>query len=946
MNNFSIKDLFLLTIISIVGINNLYADDKPYDALIRELISKMTIEEKINQLSSEDTKPIERLGLVRYNWHNEAMHGIVYSPATIFPHCITQAASWDRNYIVEMAEAISDEAQVTFRRTKGEFGLNFWSPNVNMTRDPRWGRNQETYGEDPYFISEFAYLFITSMQGHDPKYMKTICSPKHFFAHSGPEKKQHSFNAIISKKDLYETYLPPFKTAIDDAKAGSFMTAFIAINGVPMHANSYFIDTVVRKQWGFDGYVTSDCWGVPMTAWEFGYTHSNQEATAKCLKAGVDLECGITYHDHMKLTLENGLIEEKDIDTAVYRILRAKYRLGIIGNSSDNPYNNIPDSVLRCQKHLDLALRGSQESIVLLENKNNILPIKKNQSRVFITGPYSNQPWQLFGSYHGYFEGWEDKVIRILKAFQDKNEDKSKINYLYTCDDIGSITLVLDSTKVKTADGKPGFMGEYFSNPELKGEPTHVRIDNKINFDWKYDAPFEDMPIDTFSVRWTGYITPDTTDYYTFRFTSDDGSDLFINDSLINNSWTFNKRDYRRAVIKLDSGKTYKITMAYHDLYWDAMVQLGMGNTTTWDTELEKRIDSVAKISDVIVFAGGISAELESEHTDLIIDGFDHGDRTHLELPLVQRKFIKALHKTGKPVILTLLNGSCIGLNWEKENLAAIVEAFYPGEYGGAALADVIYGDVNPSGKLPITFYKDTSDLSNIKDYSMKERTYRYFTKPVLYPFGYGLSYTKYSYLGLEIEKNNFYEKDNDTLKAKVIVKNDGHIDGKEIVQLYVSKPNSTNYDAIKQLVEFEKKFIKAGEKVIYEFNVPINRLCYYDTTNNKYKVENGQYKLMVGASSQDIKFTVDFEINDISSINEQVNDYRIIYNYPQNQILIEYTNLIDCANTPILYDLLSREIPITHSCNGNTIYINYPKINNGVYLLNINNNYEKVIIN
>lgn len=950
----SIQILFLSSFILTFSANNLISDNDRKES-IRKIISQLTTEEKINQLSAEFCEPIDRLGLTEYNWHNEAIRGLVTSPATIFPHCINQAASWDRDYMTVMASAISDEVRATYRRTKGKFGLNVWSPNVNMTRDPRWGRNQETYGEDPYFISEFAYLFITTMQGNDPKYKKTICTPKHFFAHSGPEKKQHSFNAVLNKKDLFETYLPPFKHAIADAKAGSLMTAFIAINGVPMHCNSYYLDTVVRKQWGFDGYITSDCWGIPMTAWQHKYTKSNMEATAAALKAGVDLECGITYNDHMLNTLKNGLIEEHHIDTSVARLLKAKYELGVIGDSKDNPYNNIPDSIVRCQKHLDIALSGAQESIVLLENKNNILPLKKNQTRVFITGPYSNISWQLYGSYNGFFDDWIDGTVKVMQAFRNKYSDSSMVKYISTCQDMASVTTIFDSNMVKTQDGEKGFLGEYFPNLNLKGLPAYTRIDKKMDFDWGLNAPFDNFPSDSFSVRWTGYITPDTTDYYSFRVRGDDGYNVYVNDSLILNAWDYNRRDARSAIILLDSGKTYKITLEYQDIAWHAWVQFGMGNTSTWDKDLERQADSLAQLSDVIVFVGGISAEYESEHTSLVVDGFDHGDRTHINLPLIQRKFLKMLHKTGKPVILALLNGSCLGLNWEKENLAAIVDAFYPGERGGQAIADVIYGDVNPSGKLPITFYKSVEDLPDARDYSLKDRTYRYFQKEVLYPFGYGLSYTKYKYFDAKIEKNVFDQAVKDTLRASIRVKNIGGMDGKEIVQIYAQKPGSTNYDAIKQLVEFSKKSIKAGEETIYSYSIPIERLCYYDTTKSKYRVENGEYKLLIGASSQDIKFELPFTIKGIapeeSSVKEsQKIGYEVSHNQALNQVIVSYNNHDQSfdpnAITPQMFDILGREIPISHHSNSSSITMIYPSIENGVYILKLNNTFIKLLIN
>lgn len=938
--------LILLSCIATLSISLSYANN-PNDQAIRDIISKMTIEEKINQLSAEFSKPIERLGLSQYQWKNEACHGIVYGEATIFPHVIAQAASFDRSYLIDMANAQADEARITYRKTKGNFGLNFWAPNINVARDPRWGRTQETFGEDPYMVSEYAYHFITTTQGTDPKYKRIICAPKHFVGHSGPEYKQHSFNATISEKDMFETYLPPFRRAVVDAKAGSIMAAFIAVNGVPMHCNNYYLDTLLRQEWKFDGFVVSDCWAIPMTAWEHHYTSSNQEAIAACLDAGIDLECGVTLNDSLFGALQNGYVEESRIDTSIYRLLKAKFELGVLGEAKDYPFTEPADSLLRSQKHLDLSLKGAQEGIVLLHNKDNILPLKKNKTRIFITGPNSFLNWQMFGNYQGYYPGWEAGVVRIAQAFRNEYEDTTMIKYAWTCDEVHSPTLPADTTwfRAVSTGSEKGFYAEYFANDSLRGEPAFTRIDKSIKFDWKDKAPFDAFPVDSFSVRWTGYITPDTTDYFTFRLRSDDGFNLYINDTLAIEAWNFDRRDQHKIIRQLDSGVTYKIRLEYREIQWDAWIDFGVGNSNTWNEEVARAADSLAAMSDVVIFVGGNTPELETERILQNYDGIDYGDREYLELPTIQRKFIRRLKASGKPVILAIMGGSSYALEWEKENLDGILDIFYPGEFGGKALASVVFGDVNPSGKLPLTFYRSTEDLPPMSDYSMKNRTYRYCEKPVLFPFGYGLSYTTYKYTSSKIEKQEFTETLKDSIRLSVKVKNTGKRDGKEAVQIYAAKPGSKNYDAIKTLVEFDKKLIKAGEEVEYTFSIPLERLCYWDTTTKKYEVENGDYMIYVGASSQDIKSGFKVSINvEKSRVSPSDEAIRFRHNQALNQIEVfaYYGDEEDVK----LYDMLGKEQAISKKKAGNTLVLTYPQIANGAYILQVDKEYHKILIN
>lgn len=940
--------LILLSCIATLSISMSYASS-PNDQAIRDIISKMTIEEKFSQISTEDGgyRPIESLGLYNYNWRNEATHGINYWESTIFPHVIGQAAMFDRQYIIDMANAQADEARIMYKKSKGDFGVNIWSPHINIAHDPRWGRLQETYGEDPYMVSEYGYIFITATQGNHDYYKRIICSPKHLIAYSYPENERYSVNVNLNEKDLYETHLPPFKRAIVDAKAASIMPGFNALNGVPMHANKFFLDTLLRQEWKFDGFVVSDCWGIALAEWGHNYFGSAVNAGIAALEAGIDLECGLALYNYLLPEIDSVDLDLNIIDTALYRLLDAKYKMGVLGNLSDFPFPEPADSLLRSQKHLEISLRGAQESIVLMQNKNNILPLTKDKTRVFVTGPNSYVHWEMFGNYHGYYTGWEAGVVRIAQAMRDEYKDTTMVKYAWTCDAVHSPTITADTTwfTADTLSKERGFFAEYFTNDSLGGEPAFTRIDKAIKFDWKDKAPFDAFPVDSFSVRWTGYITPDTTDFFTFRLRSDDGFNLYINDTLAIEAWDFDRREQRKTVKQLDSGVTYQIRLEYRELEWDAWMDFGVGNSNTWNEDIAREADSLAAMSDVILFVGGITPEFESEVIVHQSEPMINGDRRYLELPTIQRKFIRRLKASGKPVILAIMGGSSYALEWEKENLDGILDIFYPGEFGGKALASVVFGDVNPSGKLPLTFYRSTEDLPPMSDYSMKNRTYRYCEKPVLFPFGYGLSYTTYEYTDAKVEKQEFTETLKDSIRLSVKVKNTGKRDGKEAVQIYAAKPGSKNYDAIKTLVEFDKKLIKAGEEVEYTFSIPLERLCYWDTTTKKYEVENGDYMIYVGASSQDIKSGFKVSINvEKSSVSPSDEAIRFRHNQALNQIEVfaYYGDKEDVK----LYDLLGKEQAISKKKAGNTLVLTYPQIANGAYILQIDKEYHKILIN
>lgn len=932
---------WLLIVFCVSGLSSF--SQSSIDDRIRELMSKMTIQEKIGQLSSDRTDSLPHLGIKYYHWRNECLHGVSDPNAIVFPQAIALAASWDKELMYRVSSAISDEARILYKC--GKVGLNFWSPNINIFRDPRWGRGQETYGEDPYLTSQFAIQYITGLQGDDSKYLKTIASPKHFLAHSGPEHHRHSFNSIVNQKDLRETYMPAFKAAIVQAKAAAIMSSYNAINGIPATANTYFLTDVLRQEWKFDGHVVSDCGAVGFIFWGHNFGASEKESVSRAIAAGCDLECGESYRYSMLEAYNIGLISGQSIDTALSRLLKAKYRLGIFDDLSECKYNSIPDSLLGSVTHKQLAQVAAQKSIVLLKNENQILPLSKINSKIFLTGPNSDVFTQLFGNY----SYWKDNGSGLLQAIKDKIRNDSLVLFYPTCD-VESITALMTDSIVSTMDGEPGFYAEYFNNCTLSGEPTLTRIDKAIDFKWGQGSPASGIKSDSFSVRWTGKIRVNETNNYSFRLKTDDGSRLYVDDKLVIDKWypefAIGEKSGEMTLI---AGRDYKIRVEYFDYCYNACALCEFGGEYTNNSEMEKKAIELANQSDVIVFAGGISALYENEDTGMESKHFWHGDRKSIDLPNVQTRMLKLLKTTGKPIVLVLVNGSCFAINWAKDSVDAIVEAWYPGEKGAEGLSDVLFGDYNPAGRLPITFYKSINDLPEYTDYSMKNRTYRYFSGEVLYPFGYGLSYTKYDYSTLSINKNTFENSANDSIEVQFHVKNTGQFAGDEVSQIYLSKFGSQNYNAIKQLIGFSRFNLAINADTVLMFKFSPKDFYYFDTLNQKYSTEPGIYTLQIGSNSADIRLQTEFKIGDESSVRDDrtaKNMLRIYPNPADDKVTIHLENGTISNIVPQIFSLFGEEVIIDYSkdSNSNTILINTLNMANGVYLLKLNNNYTQVI--
>jgi len=836
-----------------------------FEERVKDLVSRMTLDEKIAQMQF-DAPAIERLGIPYYNWSGECLHGIVNEGgfATVFPQAIGMAATWDSDLIRREADVISTEARAWYYKcirennTKGVHkSLTFWSPNINIFRDPRWGRGQETYGEDPYLSGIIGTAFVKGLQGDDSTYFKTIATPKHYAVHSGPEPLRHKFNAETSTRDFYETYLPAFEMCIKEGKAYSVMGAYSAYLNVPCCASSFMLDSILRKKWGFEGYVVSDCGAIADIYTGHNYVKTEAEAAAVAVKAGTDITCGAEYSS-LKKAVEDGLITETEIDIAVSRLMMARFKLGMFDPQEDVPYSKVTDKDLEAPAHRELALEVARKSIVLLKNQDNALPLNKAKLKtIAVIGPYIMRDDILYGNYNGK----SSNPVTFLKGVQLKAGAGVKVLYtkgVAPIDGGGSLTTV-ESKYVKPPSGNGnGLLGEYFDNPDLEGKPAITRVDQEMAPYYDKNAPAQGMKSDFFSIRWTGTITPPSTGYYILGIVTDDRGRLYFEDKLKVDNWSpYQKNVMKTFRTKLEKGKEYKLRIEYADSLDYAGIRFQWkkdsgDDETTEDPELFAKAMDIAAKSDVILFYGGISANLEGEEMSVNIEGFKGGDRTSLDLPKEQLKLLKALKTTGKPIVMVVTSGSPIALNWENENIPAILQAWYPGEEGGNAVADVLFGDYNPAGRLPLTYYRSVNDLPEFENYYMKGRTYRYFNGSALFPFGYGLSYTSFSYSNLKIDKTAVAF--GETINISLNIKNTGTYDGDEVVQLYLRNLDSKVEQPIKSLRGFKRIYIPKNKESNVSFPLNISDLKYFSVKKNDFVVDPGRYEIMIGSSSEDIR--------------------------------------------------------------------------------------------
>lgn len=820
---------------------------------VSDLVSRMTLKEKVDQLVY--TAPaIPRLGIPSYNWWNEALHGVARAGyATVFPQSITIANSWDEGLMYNVANAISDEARAKYhefqRRGKTGIyqGLTFWSPNININRDPRWGRGHETYGEDPFLTGRMGLQFVKGLQGDDPKYLKVVATAKHYAVHSGPEPLRHQFNANVSEVDLHETYLPAFRTLVLEAGVYSIMGAYNMFRDHPCCANPVLY-SILRNDWGFKGYIVSDCWAISDFYKYTHYAKDAAEAAAQAVLAGTDLECGYDYNNLMT-AIERGLLTEADINVAVSRIFTARFKLGMFDPDDMVPYAQIPFFVNGSDYNNSLSRDAARESIVLLKNSNDVLPLKKEINTIAVIGPNADNFESLVGNYNGI----PKDPVTVLKGISNKVSPETKVIYAEGSDlaeGIHNLT-VIPSRYLQTPDGKQGAMGEYYNNREMKGKPVFTRVDDQINFYWEHLSPRQDMPDDNFGIKWTTYLLPpESGDYYLGSWGSSGYEILFDGKKVIserNEHHAFHKEH----AVTLEAGKKYKIEVLYKNYSGDADMKL------LWARPRPKMLDqavAAAKNADATILVLGLSQRLEGEEMSIKIDGFLGGDRTNLNLPAVQEQLFEAVMATGKPVIVVLMSGGALSVNQVQNKASAIILAGYPGQQGGNAVADVLFGDYNPAGRLPVTYYKSVDQLPAFENYDMAGRTYRYFNQEPLYPFGYGLSYTTFSYSNLSIPVSVVA---GDKVSVKVTVTNTGKMEGDEVVQLYLTDEKASTPRPIRQLEGFQRINLKPGESKEVVFNLDPRQ---FSNINNKDKrvIEPGYFTLSVGGKQPGFKGYLD----------------------------------------------------------------------------------------
>ena len=786
-----------------------------------DLVSRMTLAEKVSQM--QDNAPaIPRLGIPAYGWWNEALHGVARAGlATVFPQAIGLAATWDTDLEHRIAEIISTEARAKYNDAIAHknharyHGLTFWSPNINIFRDPRWGRGQETYGEDPYLTAQMGIAFIKGMQGDDPHYLKTVATSKHFAVHSGPEAIRHGFNAQVSQQDLDDTYLYAFRETVMQGGAYSVMCAYNAINGAPACANTFLLKDNLRSAWKFSGYVVSDCGAVGDIYTGHHFVDSMAEASAKAVQAGTDLDCGTEYKTLVE-AVQKGYIQESEINQAVERLFVARFRLGTFDPPEKVRFSKIGTDEIASSAHADVALEAAEKSIVLLQNKGGILPLEKVPENIAVIGPAADDPDAMLGNYYGTPSHIVTPLVGIEAKFGSKAKVRWALGSVYAQ---SSMALIPESVLKPPAKSGHGLLAEYFDNDTFQGQPVLSRVEPRGYFVWAMHDPsvMRVVPRPTFAVRWSAVLQPPFTGDYQLGIARQEcdscpGTNsikLYLDDRLIINQ---NQRSYagRRtfgSTVHLEAGKTYNIKVEY------AQREGGPGVELVWtppaDPALQEAV-TLAKESDLAILCIGLNSRLEGEESPIDIPGFSHGDRTDIRLPEQQRKLLDAVLDTGKPTIVILVNGSALAVQQAKDRAAAVLEAWYGGQEAGTAIAKTLSGENNPGGRLPVTFYESVDQLPPFTDYSMKGRTYRYFKGKPLFPFGYGLSYSAFTYSETQSEpvrdgKQRFSAKVTNTSKRG----------GDEVAQLYLSDKEHNL-----QLVGFQRLHLGAGESKNVSFDV------------------------------------------------------------------------------------------------------------------------------
>jgi beta-glucosidase len=816
-----------------------------FEERVNDLVGRLTLEEKVSQMLNS-SPAIQRLGIPAYDWWNETLHGVARTPfkVTVYPQAIAMAATFDKNSLFTMADysalegrAIYNKAVATGRTNERYLGLTYWTPNINIFRDPRWGRGQETYGEDPYLTAMLGDAFVRGLQGDDPKYIKAAACAKHYAVHSGPEPLRHVFDVDVTPYDLWDTYLPAFQKLVTESDVVGVMCAYNAFRTQPCCASDVLMTDILRNQWQFKGYVTSDCWAID----DFFKNHKTHpdaaSASADAVFHGTDIDCGTDAYKALVDAVKQGKITEAQIDISVKRLFMVRFQLGMFDPVSMVKYAQTPESVLESKEHSEHALKMAHQSMVLLKNEKQTLPLSKTLKKIVVLGPNADNAISILGNYNGY----PTKLTTVLQGIKDKVGANTQVVFDQGVNFTNNNLLVYkDLSKNFSFEGKQGFKAEYFDNKDLKGIPV-AGHEPKLDIMWQEgQAVTGSIRANNFSVRYTTDFKSETDEIITFELEGDDGYRFLINGEIVVDAWSRNRWGAKTYELAVKKGTTYNLTLEYWQGEGKANIRLATGNFIKTDyTALANRY----KDADAFIFVGGISPQLEGEEMPVNDPGFSGGDRTSILLPTVQTELMKALHSTGKPVVFVMMTGSAIATPWESANLPAIVNAWYGGQSAGTAVADILFGDYNPSGRLPVTFYKDDADLAAFNDYNMDNRTYRYFKGTPLYGFGYGLSYTTFKYDKLNIPSKTDKGKD---VNVSVRVTNTGKVTGEEVAQLYVINKDTGIKTALKALKGFERVSLKPGESKVVTFTLTPQELSYV-TEEGKLQQFNGKIEIAVG---------------------------------------------------------------------------------------------------
>jgi len=821
-----------------------------------DLISRLSLQEKIDQLNY-DAPAIEHLNIPAYNWWNECLHGVGRAgKATVFPQAIGMAASWNKQLLSEIGHVISDEARAKYNKfqdlgkTDIYYGLTFWTPNINIFRDPRWGRGQETYGEDPFLTGELAVSFINALQGDDPDYLKVIATSKHYAVHSGPEHSRHRINLDVSNIDLWETYLPAFEATIKKANVSSVMCAYNRFRDEPCCGSNLLLQSILREQWGFKGYVVSDCWAINDFYRENAH-HINEtpeEAAALAFRTGTDLNCGNTS-PYLAGAVENGMISESEIDVVLKRLFTARMKLGMFDPAEQVPYSSIKYKTVRNISNLEKALQASRESVVLLKNED-LLPIKKDIKNIAVIGPLADDYRILLGNYHGT----SDNLYTPLRGIMEYAAEKDiQVHYEPGCLVTKGVPILTPvPSEFLVTSGKSGLNASYYNNRDFEGNPEIIRRDKQVDFSWNDKTPISGKMADHFSVIWEGSIKAPVSGEYAIGINACNGVRLYFKDSLRVN-FDIDHHPLQKSFYQyLESGKEYPVKIEFFSYGNDPVARLLWSKP---DMNMEEKAIEKIKKSDITFLFMGLSPYLEGEEMPIKVEGFSGGDRTDIKLPSTQETFLKKVVETNKPVVLVLTGGSAIAASYADKNVPAILHAWYPGEFGGKAITEILFGHYNPSGKLPVTFYRSIDDLPEFDDYNMQNRTYKYFSGDPLYPFGHGLSYTTFEYNDLIISDKEFDSAKKITIN--VTVTNTGNIPGAEVVQLYLTDIVASARVPKLSLEGFEKIKLNPGEQKVIRFDLKPDQLAIINDRGEKI-VEPGSFTIYVGGKQPNMKGNAD----------------------------------------------------------------------------------------